>query len=68
MKVGIEFGNCRFQLRWNISFSFAWTMWSQLTSFAITITWQLLLYAKDVESMMKMCFIALEIMLHRRKF
>lgn len=68
MKIGIGFGNCWYQLWCNISFGFACTMQSQLTIFDITATWQLLMFAKDVEPTMKMCFIALEIVLHRRKF
>jgi len=43
-------------------------MLSQLTSFDIVATWQLLPYARDMESMMKMYFTALEIVRHRMKF
>jgi len=47
---------------------FASTMQLQLTRFDIIVTWRFLLSSRDVEPMMKMCFIALGILLMRRKF
>jgi len=47
---------------------FASTMQFQLTRFDVIVTWRFLLSSRDVESMMKMCFIALGILLMQKKF